>query len=418
MSRAVPQRPDCFLPIPTYCFARHCANGGASADTSPQKTSLLKGIETPADQPSSKQLTQLAVACVVPMIAFGFMDNFIMIIAGDAIDTKIGVTFGLSTLAAAGFGNLLSDICGVFAGDSVEAAAKKAGMEEPDLSDEQADHRKTKLVKAFSSALGISIGCILGMVPLLWIGNRKSSQMSKEELELYESVFAPASVKLTSFVNLLAAGKWRTAEKGDVIFQGGKPLNFFAVLSKGRAQAVKLDGTLAHVYLPKGVAPKEDSGSSLSGPMIRGCFIGGTRLMDSRSIDYDASKSSKPYNNTISALESTRYLEWDFDTLRTILEEDCHLERALISFAQKEITSQFQQLKKKTANQTQARLTDYETLLRAVTETGVVSSTQCQLVDGFHALHGIKDEDRSMLLNKIGWTDADWQRGMRSSDRS
>jgi hypothetical protein len=39
-----------------------------------------------------------------------------MIIAGDRIDSMLGVTFGISTMAAAGLGNLLSDIVGVSVG--------------------------------------------------------------------------------------------------------------------------------------------------------------------------------------------------------------------------------------------------------------------------------------------------------------
>ena len=41
---------------------------------------------------------------MIPFIGFGFLDNALMIIAGDYIDTTIGVTLGISTMAAAGFG--------------------------------------------------------------------------------------------------------------------------------------------------------------------------------------------------------------------------------------------------------------------------------------------------------------------------
>ena len=40
------------------------------------------------------------------MIGFGFMDNLVMIQVGDYLDTTIGVTFGLATLTAAGFGQV------------------------------------------------------------------------------------------------------------------------------------------------------------------------------------------------------------------------------------------------------------------------------------------------------------------------
>lgn len=52
------------------------------------------------------------------MIGFGFADNFIMILAGDVIDNKLGVLFGFSTLAAAGLGNLISDVAGISLGEA------------------------------------------------------------------------------------------------------------------------------------------------------------------------------------------------------------------------------------------------------------------------------------------------------------
>ena len=47
------------------------------------------------------------------MVGFGFMDNIIMIQAGDLIDQHLGVTLGISTLTAAALGNVCSDSSGV-----------------------------------------------------------------------------------------------------------------------------------------------------------------------------------------------------------------------------------------------------------------------------------------------------------------
>ena len=47
------------------------------------------------------------------MVGFGFADNAIMIVAGDRIDATLGVRLGFSTLAAAGLGNLISDVAGI-----------------------------------------------------------------------------------------------------------------------------------------------------------------------------------------------------------------------------------------------------------------------------------------------------------------
>ena len=66
-----------------------------------------------------KQKYAVFVNQTVPFIGFGFMDNAIMILAGDKIDMTLGLSLGLSTMAAAGLGNLLSDVCGIGFGGSL-----------------------------------------------------------------------------------------------------------------------------------------------------------------------------------------------------------------------------------------------------------------------------------------------------------
>lgn len=85
--------------------------------------------------PTFGQIAKLMIRAGVPYIAFGFVvsasrslpwqrhvqdrkgtraqlfsrqDNFIMICAGDMIDAKFGIMFGLSGLACAGLGNTVS----------------------------------------------------------------------------------------------------------------------------------------------------------------------------------------------------------------------------------------------------------------------------------------------------------------------
>ena len=51
-----------------------------------------------------------------------------MILAGDYIETSVGVMFNLSVLAAAGLGNTVSDLVGVLFGGYVESIADKFGQ--------------------------------------------------------------------------------------------------------------------------------------------------------------------------------------------------------------------------------------------------------------------------------------------------
>ena len=55
------------------------------------------------------QYMLLAVQTGLPFIAFGLCDNLIMICAGDYIEGSIGRALALSTLCAAGLGNLMSE---------------------------------------------------------------------------------------------------------------------------------------------------------------------------------------------------------------------------------------------------------------------------------------------------------------------
>jgi len=83
-----------------------------------QKAALSSSGEPQGTQlPTRRQLWQLFLLSAVPFVGFGFADNFIMIVAGDAIDNSIGLRLGLSTLAAAGLGNLISDVCGIGLGE-------------------------------------------------------------------------------------------------------------------------------------------------------------------------------------------------------------------------------------------------------------------------------------------------------------
>lgn len=109
----------------------------------------------------------------VPLIGFGFLDNCIMIVAGDAIDSGIGKTLRISTMAAAGLGNLISDVAGLGLEDYVRLVSDKI-LDTPMLNHEQKLSPKVMTAQALGGILGISLGCVLGMAPLL-VGTGKSS---------------------------------------------------------------------------------------------------------------------------------------------------------------------------------------------------------------------------------------------------
>eukprot|EP00123_Amoebidium_parasiticum_P009978 comp19819_c0_seq1/m.23825 comp19819_c0_seq1/g.23825 ORF comp19819_c0_seq1/g.23825 comp19819_c0_seq1/m.23825 type:complete len:237 (-) comp19819_c0_seq1:534-1244(-) len=113
------------------------------------------------------QYIKLALRTGAPFMVFGFCDNFFMIIAGEALDHTLGTTIGLSTMAAAGFGNMFSDMIGTGFSGLIQSFADKLRLPQPNLTREQVAHPKVRLVNTVSCIIGISTGCLIGMFPLL-----------------------------------------------------------------------------------------------------------------------------------------------------------------------------------------------------------------------------------------------------------
>ena len=85
----------------------------------------------------------------------------------------------ISTLAAAGLGNMMSDVMGVGLGGVIESFAARLGVEAPPLTRAQQQLRVSRFTVHAGSAIGISIGCIIGMFPLLLL-NRDEEEIHRE----------------------------------------------------------------------------------------------------------------------------------------------------------------------------------------------------------------------------------------------
>ena len=126
---------------------------------------------------NAKQFIGVMVVSGIPMVGFGFVDNLIMITAGDAIDMTLGVTFGLTALAAAGLGNAFSDVCGVYLGGVIESVASVVGVK-PDVTQKQLMSKMGRFAASSGGALGIFLGCLLGMFPLAFM-NQEDRKLTK-----------------------------------------------------------------------------------------------------------------------------------------------------------------------------------------------------------------------------------------------
>ncbi|SBT35868.1 conserved protein, unknown function [Plasmodium ovale wallikeri] len=118
-------------------------------------------------------LILVALSGCIPFICFGFVDNSFMIISGDLFDSTFCVFLGFSTMAAAGLGNLTSDVLGIFIGGYIEKIIVYIGFPRINLTNKQLKMNRTRRYYYAGSAFGIAIGCLLGMIPLLFIDSTK-----------------------------------------------------------------------------------------------------------------------------------------------------------------------------------------------------------------------------------------------------
>ena len=125
-------------------------------------------------------LLHVALVQSVPLVGFGFLDNCIMIVAGDAIDSGVGKALRISTMGAAGLGNLISDVAGLGLEDYVRLISDKI-MVTPQLSREQKASPRVLTAQALGGIAGISVGCLLGMAPLLLMGKGSGSGQATEK---------------------------------------------------------------------------------------------------------------------------------------------------------------------------------------------------------------------------------------------
>lgn len=163
--------------------ASHGPHGGSQGSQGSQSSQ--------GPQPSWLNLRRHFVACAVPMIGFGMMDNTIMIHAGEFIDEHLGLVLGLSTMASAAAGQVVSDFTGVIFGGTLEAAASKLGLPHPRLSDQQRQMSVVKFMGTAGSAVGVLCGCMIGMGNIFLLDlNKVERQKKQAELQTICKTFA------------------------------------------------------------------------------------------------------------------------------------------------------------------------------------------------------------------------------------
>ncbi|XP_075938502.1 transmembrane protein 65-like [Anarhichas minor] len=162
-------------PVTHFCRGSSVSPQGARHTSSSSSQTLEPSPLT------SDQIRYILFHNAVPFVGFGFLDNAIMIAAGTQIELSIGVTLGISTMAAAAWGNLVSDLAGLGLAGYVEALASKLGMQGPDLTAKQVDMWQTRVSSHMGKAIGVTIGCILGMFPLFFLDDEKEKEKKEKK---------------------------------------------------------------------------------------------------------------------------------------------------------------------------------------------------------------------------------------------
>ncbi|KAJ1626421.1 hypothetical protein T492DRAFT_1032784 [Pavlovales sp. CCMP2436] len=156
---------------------------------------LLEESKSDVPTPSTTQLAYLCLRSAVPFVGFGMVDNGLMVLTGEAIDTQLGVLLGITTMAAAALGNATSNVVGMGAHGTIERFVGQLGIPDPHLSQKQLALSRVHLMKVLSSVMGVFAGYLLGMLIIHSARVFSSSSVHNDVLFASESA-VPAGLPL------------------------------------------------------------------------------------------------------------------------------------------------------------------------------------------------------------------------------
>lgn len=173
-----------------------------------------------------KLLRGVFLSSLFPFMGFGWLDNSLMLLFGDQIEQAFCLKVGFSTMAAAALGNALSDVAGVFISARVEGAAERLGFAAPALSDALRNTRSFVRWKAGGAAVGVFVGCLLGMWPLAFYDTKKveETRLAATRKEL----FSVTIKKLCEVVNAKNGCLMLVDEKSHKLFTQAEENSKFA----------------------------------------------------------------------------------------------------------------------------------------------------------------------------------------------
>ena len=126
------------------------------------KRSKPKNYKNKISKNLDSNFTRVLIVTFCGSFIFGFIDNILLVLFGEAIDRTIADTFGFSTMFSAGLGNTLSDAVGTLGEVFI------AGLIISVFGQARASGISRGYIMA-ASTLGIITGCLLGLLPLIWL---------------------------------------------------------------------------------------------------------------------------------------------------------------------------------------------------------------------------------------------------------
>ncbi|CAD5215987.1 unnamed protein product [Bursaphelenchus xylophilus] len=118
-----------------------------------------------------------------PFFLYGFIDTATMIVAGESFDRTIGQYMGVSVMAGAAAGNIVSNLVGIYFLHYVELGVAQI-VEQPKFLPGQEKLWALRFVKNLARLCGILSGCILGTFPLLFYTNERQDEVFSDNQSL------------------------------------------------------------------------------------------------------------------------------------------------------------------------------------------------------------------------------------------
>ncbi|KEG06841.1 hypothetical protein DQ04_11971000 [Trypanosoma grayi] len=117
----------------------------------------------------------IAWSAAVPFMAFGMLDNTIFVTVGDTIDKSFAEALGLSTMAAAALGGVVSGTAGIQMHGLADRMTQRSRLARaPKLTAAQRASASHGSAARAGSTFGMMLGLVLGMTPLLLLSSPAS----------------------------------------------------------------------------------------------------------------------------------------------------------------------------------------------------------------------------------------------------